>query len=191
MLLTRYCRLALVKIGLNNAQKSIPLIKGIIKEAKKMSLTLFSLSGLLLLGFYVLYKSITLKKAMCNYAKTLLKIKELEGFNPDFVDFLYSVNQQSVSNLFLPKIFLINFLLKKQVKKQAVESLKKFSQKELDIYIEICIESVKNYLYYAPHWAGIMALVGVIIMPLVALFSSLDKLTHFFMKSIELNLIKH
>jgi len=155
-----------------------------------MSLTLFSLSGLSLLGLYVLYKNITFKKAMGNYTKTLLKIKELDGFSPDFVDFLYSVNQQSVSNLFLPKIFFINLLLKKQVKQQAIEVLKEFSQKELDMYIEICIDSVKNYLYYAPHWAAIITLVSVIIIPLVALFSSLDKLTRFFIEPIELNFIK-
>ncbi|SFV88511.1 hypothetical protein MNB_SUP05-SYMBIONT-7-709 [hydrothermal vent metagenome] len=81
-------------------------------------------------------------------------------------------------------------LLKKQVKQQAIEVLKEFSQKELDMYIEICIDSVKNYLYYAPHWAAIITLVSVIIIPLVALFSSLDKLTRFFIEPIELNFIK-
>ncbi|CAC9626708.1 hypothetical protein [uncultured Gammaproteobacteria bacterium] len=151
-----------------------------------MNLTVFALTGLLLLVFYTFFKNITFKKAMGNYTKTLLKIRDLEGFNPDFINFLHAVNQRSVSNLFLPKVFFLGLLFKKQ----GEEALKKLSKEELDVYIDICIEALKNYLYYAPHWAGIISLIGIIVLPFIALFSSLEKLK-LFIKPIELSLIKH
>jgi hypothetical protein len=63
-------------------------------------------------------------------------------------------------------------------------------EKKLHMVITICIEALKNYLYYAPHWAGIISLIGIIVLPFIALFSSLEKLK-LFIKPIELSLIKH
>jgi hypothetical protein len=143
----------------------------------------------LLLGGVVLiltaYKGKTSLKAHTKYKQLVDEINELDT---DIKGLLKFAVYQSITPLFFFKIAMFSLFSSKSSKNKSLISIKKFKKKDKDLYIKYCIESMKNYLTYAPHWTVVIFTAMIFVGFFIALFSSLDKLKQTILTPFELNL---
>lgn len=151
-----------------------------------MTLFEFALLNIAILVFIALYKGITFKKSMFLYAANFDKIKACDC-DDKLKELLYFINDESVKSLFLLKALIGSLFF---FKRGQIE-LNKLSKKNLNTYISFCLESIKTYFTYAPHWIPVFGAIGIILSVIFIMFSSIEKLKQVALKPIELRYLAH